>query len=164
MAWSKAIPKFGVCGNFKFEIWSLTDIKATRSLIKPITMSQVHFTVSTNVTDGTDVLAAQTLAWTGTADGNTDNELIDSSEVFDPEIDGCQAHNTADNRTSYVTYKEATKLYCHKGGWRAYPFTGDAVYDLCPDGNETFTIYSERVVQVIAGTADDDGTLLIIGR
>lgn len=157
MAWSRALKTFGVCGNFRFEIANLTDIKATRSLYKPRTMNRVYFVASTNLTDATDVLAAQTLAWTGTADTNTLNELQDTSEVYDSEINGVQADNTADNLTSFVTYKDADELYCHKGGM------ADAVYDLCPDGNETYIIYSERVVQVIAGTADDDGTILIIG-
>lgn len=157
MAWSKTRGIFGVCGNFRFEIAKLTDIKATRSLYRPRTMNKVYFVASTNLTDNADVLAAQTLAWTGTADTNTANELQDTSEVYDPEIDGTQAHNTADNRTSFVTYKDADELYCHKGGM------DDAAYDLCPDGNETYTIYDERIVQVIAVSANDDGTLMIIG-
>lgn len=159
MAWGTSRTTFGTCGNFKFEIITLTDVKATRSLVKPTTMSQVHASYSTNVTDNKDVLAAQTLNWTGTADTDTENKIDDASETFDPAINGAQAHNTADNRTSFVTYDgvNTDQLFCHKGG------TADAVYDLCPDGNETYQINSERMVQLVAGNANDDGTLLVLG-
>lgn len=159
MAWSISRGIHGVCGNFKFEIFNLTDIKSTRSLIKP-RMGQVHFVSSTNTTDNADVLGAGTLSWSGTADSNTVNKLVDASETFDPLINGAEAYNTTDNLISLVTYdKDATTaLFCHKGGM------DDATYDLAPDGNEVFLISSERIVQVTAVSADDDGTVLIIGR
>ena len=157
MAWSKALKTFGVCGNFRFAVHTLTDIKATKSLIKPMNMDRVYFVASTNETDNADVLLAQTLAWTGTADTNTLNELQDTSEVYDPDIDGAQAFNNTDGRTSFVTYKDADELYCHKGGM------DDAVYDLAPDGNEAYVIYSERIIQVTAVSANDDGTILVLG-
>lgn len=165
MTWGTTLKTFGVCGNFRFAIHDLTDIKATRSLLKPMNMDRVYYVSSTNTTDNADVLAGQTLAWTGTADNNVLNEIKDTSEVFDAEIDGAQAHNTADNLTSFVTYKDADELYCHKKTiYSTDPSSGqDAVYDLCPDGNETYTIYSERIVQFIAATADDDGTVLVMG-
>jgi len=157
MAWGTTKKIFGVCGNFKFEFVNLTNVKATQSLIKPVRMNRIHFVSTTNLTDNTDHLAGQTLNWSGTADTNVTNEIKDTSETFDPEIDGAQAHNTTDNRTAFVTYKDADELYCHKGG------LADAVYDLCPDGNEVYSITSERIVEVTAQTADDSGTLLIIG-
>ena len=175
MAWTIGRKAFGTCGNFKFEIFNLTDVKATRSLIKP-RMGRVDFVSSTNTTDNADVLAGQTLSWSGTADGNTANKLVDSSEAFDPAIDGAQAHNTADNLTSFVTYdKDNTDaLFCHKGGsddsialndgdGTSTAQTGDAAFDLAPDGNETFTIDSQRIVQVTAASANDEGTVIIFG-
>ena len=159
MAWSISRGVHGVCGNFKFEIFSLTDIKATRSLVKP-RMGQVHFVSSTNLTDNADILAGRTLSWTGTADTNTTNKLVDASEVFDPNINGAEAYNTTDNRIAQVTYDKdtASALFCHKGGM------DDAAYDLAPDGNEAYLISSERIVQVTAVSANDDGTLMVIGR
>ena len=61
MAWGKSITKFGVCGNFKFECHTLTDVKATRSLVRPRIMSQIHFVASTNESDNADILNAKTL-------------------------------------------------------------------------------------------------------
>lgn len=167
MAWTKSLKTFGVCGNFRFEIISLTDTKSTRSLVNPRTMDRIYYVGSTNTSDNADVLNAQTLGWTGTADSNTVNKLVDGSETFDPEINGAQANNTTDNRTSFVTYdkEDTTSLFCHKKTTHSTdPTSGqDAVYDLAPDGNEAFTIYSERILQVTAVTAGDEGTLLIIG-
>ncbi len=158
MVWGKTRGVFGTCGNFKFEIYTLTDVKATRSLVKPM-MNNVYMAASTNVTDNTDVFAAQPLNWTGQVDGNTTDKLDDGSEVFDPDINGAQATNITDGRTSFVTYDKdtASQLFCHKGGM------ADAVYDLCPDGNENYVIRNQRIIQLVAGNASDDGTLLVLG-
>lgn len=123
-------------------------------------MSQVHFVSSTNTTDNADVFAGQTLNWSGTADSNVANKIADSSETFDPQINGAQAFNTTDGLTSFVTYdgSNTDQLFCHKGG------SADAAFDLCPDGNEAYHIRSERIAQVLAASANDDGTLLILGK
>ena len=159
MAWTKTRQAFGVCGNFRFKFYDLTDVKATKSLINPC-MQAVYFVNTTNTTDAADTLIGGTLNWAGTADTNTTNKLVNTSETFDPEITDAQAFNTTDNLTSYVSYdKDATTaLFCHKGG------TADAVYDLAPDGNEVYEILSDKIVQVTAVSANDDGTILIIGR
>jgi hypothetical protein len=173
MAWGQTLKTFGVCGNFRFAVHTLTDIKATRSLIRPMNMVRTFFVASTNETDNADILNAQTLSWTGTCDTNVANEIKDTSEVFDPELSGCQASNTADtvgvaNPTlmARVDYNDADELYCSSG--YAVDQTGGAdfgqkAFDLCPDGNETYTIYSERVIQVTAVSANDDGTILVLG-
>ncbi len=155
MAWGTTKKLFGTCGNFKFEIYSLTDVKATRSLIKP-GVQAIKFVASTNTSDGADIFNAKTLAWTGTADGNTPNELVDSSETFDSALTGYQVSNTTDNAWARVEYKDADELYVMTPD-------GSARADLFPDGNEAYTFYNERVLQLVAQTAGDDGTLIIIG-
>jgi len=160
MAWGYTRHKFGVCGNFKFEFISLTDVKATRSLIKPTLPTKCAFVATTNLTDNADILAGKTLAWDGTADSNTPNELIDSSEVFDARLYDVFVANT--DATAFTTARvqlksgETTKLNLYKPD-------RSAVYDAFPSGNETYTIYDERVIQVIAASANDDGTLLVMG-
>ena len=166
MAWSHTKGKFGVCGNFRFAFINLTDIKATRSIVKPEGFNSIKFVASTNTSDNADVLLAKKVSWTGTADSNTANELVDSSETFDPRLSGLQVSNTADTASSsvtlmsYVDYKDADELYCSTG---ASDVMGTEVYDAFPDGNETYTIYNERAIQCMAVTAGDEGTLLLIG-
>jgi hypothetical protein len=162
-------------------MYTLTDIKATRSVVYPAGLSSVKFVASVNTSDKADVLAGQTLAWTGTADTNVANEIKDTSEVFDPALNGSFAANTADGAgasftvTGKVDYKDADELYV-KSGYNNVAATtgntgegddarilGDLPYDLCPDGNETYTIYDEHKIQVIAVTANDDGTLFVMG-
>lgn len=175
MAWGYQHIKWGVCGNFKFEIVTLTDIKTTRSLIKPRTMSQVNFVASTNETDNADVLLAKTLAWNGTCDSKVANQIVSSAQVFDPLLTGTYAANITDtvhptnNPTliGYVSYKDADELYISSGyavSQASGADFGKKPFDLCPDGNEDYTIYSERIIEVLAVSANDDGTLLIIGR
>lgn len=158
MAWGTTRKMFGVCGNFKYEMITLTDVKATRSVIRPTIPSRVMFVASTNESDNKDVLAGQTLAWTGTADTNTPNELDDSGETFDPALYELFADNTASQLVARVIINasDATRCLCYKPD-------KSAVYDAFPAGTETFTIYNERAVQLIAATAGDDGTLLILG-
>ena len=168
MAWSITRKAFGTCGNFKFVFYRLTDVKTTRSVIEPKGLSFVKFVATTNETDNADVFAGKTLAWTGTADTDVANEIKDSSEVFDPALQGSYAANTADtvgvaNPTliARVDYKDADELYCSSG--YNVGGIGTAPFDLCPDGDETYTIYDEHKIQVIAVTANDDGTLIAIG-
>ena len=159
MAWTATKKMFGVCGNFKWEILNLTDVKATRSVVKP-GFTTVYQAYSTNTSDNKDVLNAQTLAWTGTCDTNTPNELDDSSETFDPALYDLFAQDTtAASAVARVAINasDATRLLCYKPN-------RSAVYDAFPLGSETYTIYSERAVQLAAVTAGDEGTLLIIGR
>jgi hypothetical protein len=161
MAWSYTKKVFGVCGNFRYAFYNLTDIKATRSLIRPDGITRVRFSCSTNTTDGTDVLLGQTLTWTGQTDGTTANTLEDSTQVFDPRINFCLASNTSDNTTCMVNYKDADQLYCWTKIGNSSKGLGVAVDAF--DTTKNYTIYNERIVQVVAGTANDDGTLLVIG-
>lgn len=162
MAWGDTKIAFGTCGNFKFEFHDLTDVKATRSLIRPTTVhNKVHFVASTNETDGADVFGAQTLAWTGTCDSDTANEIVDSSETFDTMLNNTVAYNveTGDanlGKGAHIVYKDADELYCFALGDKT-------AYDLCPTGDEDYRIDDQKIVQVVAGTANDDGTLLIMG-
>lgn len=155
MAWSWSKGQFGVCGNFRFLFVDLTDVKSTRSIPLTEGFNSVKFTSSTNTTDNTDVLLIKKVSWTGTADGDTANELVDSSETFDPAVSGLQCDNTTDTTNCVVDYKDADELYC-----KAY---NGAAADTFPDGTDTFTIYNERRIEIIAGTANDDGTILMIG-
>ena len=161
MAWSYNKGVFGVCGNFRYAFYDLTDVKATRSLIIPDGVGAVKFCASTNETDGTDVLLAQTLKWTGTCDSNTANELVDASETFDSRLNGLPAINTQAGALKGVTgeiiYKDADELYI-------FNWSTGAAYDLFPAGSETYAIYDERTIQVTAGTANDDGSLFVMGR
>ena len=158
MAWGTTRKMFGVCGNFKYEMVTLTDVKATRSIIRPTVPSRVMFVATTNETDKADVFNGKTLAWTGSADTNTVNELDDSGETFDPALYELMVENTTDtdNARVIINSSDATRLLCYKPD-------KTAVKDAFPDGNEAYTIYNERAIQVTAASANDDGTLLILG-
>ena len=162
MAWSYSRKTFGVCGNFRFSFIDLTDVKATRSIIKPEGINSVKFTASTNTTDNDDVLLTKTLAWTGKAAVYQENHLEDTGEVFDPRLGMLVVHNveTGDAKLglhAYMVYDGTDP-----DDLSLIDNTGTAT-DLFPDGNEDYVMYNERVIQTIAGTGDDDGTLLVIG-
>jgi len=157
MAWTATKSAFGVCGNFRFAFYDLTDIKATRSLIKPEGIGAVKFVASTNTTDNTDVLLAKALKWDGTADTDHANGMEDGSETFDPVVNGLRIDDIDDNglATVYI-HTDTDTLLC---------FDSDgAAVDLFSTNDEVFQLYNERVIQVLAGDADDDGTLFVMGR
>lgn len=154
MAWGATKKLFGVCGNFKYEIYSLTDVKATRSLVKPA-MNKVYQVASTNTSDNADIFNSKTLAWTGTTDAATASILTDSSEVFDPALMGFQFSNTTDNAWGSIEYKDDDELYTMKPDKSARAtIIGNA---------KAYTIYDERIVQLVAQDAGDDGTMIIFG-
>ena len=161
MAWGYTRKIFGVCGNFRFSFIDLTDVKATRSLIRPAGLNSVKFISTVNTTDTADVFAGVTLAWTGTCDSDVENEVADAGEVFDTRMNGCMISNTTD--TVGVANDSLVANIKRHDNTSLYTFHAGAAFDLCPDGDETYTVYDERVVQVVAGTANDDGSLLVIG-
>lgn len=155
MAWGFSRTGFGVCGNFKFEFHALTDAKATRSLVYATYVPKIHFSTSVNTTDNADTFNAQSLSWTGTTDAATANELTDSSEVFDPVLTGLQAVNNTDGKWMALEYKDADELYT------MYPNKSARATQI--GTAKAYTIKTERVVQVTAVSANDDGTLILIG-
>ena len=70
---------------------------------------------------------------------------------------GLQVDNLTDTGFGKVAYKDGDELY-------VYTPDGTAAKDLFPDGNESYQIQNPRVIQLVAQTAGDDGTLLVVGR
>ena len=164
MARSYTRQTFGVCGNFRLEIWDLTDVKATRSIVKPM-MDRIRVASSTNTSDNADVFNAKTLSWTGTAAVDQENHLEDTGEVFEAGIDGQIVYNTETGDAKQGLSARVNFDSTDTDDLSLVDLTSSASNsDLFPDGNEDYAMKSERVVQVLAATAGDDGTLLLIGE
>jgi len=145
----------GVCGNFRFKFYQITNAATTNSVFNT-DMQMVHCAFSTQTTDKADSWKCKTLNWTGTADSDTANEIKDTSETYVKALTGSQAFNTTDNRTcTTVEYKDADELYTYKS---------QAAYDLCPDGNEAYRILDERKIMLTPVTANDDGFVIVMGK
>lgn len=155
MVWGNNKTFFGTCGNFKFEIYTLTDIKSTRSLILP-GLTKVDFIASINLTDNADILNGRTLAWSGTTDGAAANELTDASETFEEGLTGTQFSNTTDTAWGKAEFKDADEL------WTMKP--DGSVRSTIIGTGKAYTFYSERIIQVVAQDANDNGTMIIFGR
>ena len=160
MAWSTSILQRGVCGNFRFKIYDLTDAQNTNSVVKT-DMDRIDFISSTNTTDNADNLKAQTLSWTGTCDADTANQLEDSSETFVNELNGIQVFATSganDGDSAFVEFQsgDTDNLLLTD------PSDGSDE-DLFPAGTETYSITHEGYVLVDPVTNADEGTLFIIG-
>jgi len=163
MAWGVSRKVFGTCGNFKFVFYDLTDVKATRSLIKPM-LNKVSFVASTNTSDNADVFNAKTLNWTGTQDSIVANQLNDAGEVFDTALNGLTVYNNMGSDASegigaMAVYSDANTLLTfaldgNKGGGAATTLF---------NASETYIIDNERIVEVVAQDAGDDGTLFVMG-
>src|SRR3990167_9142040 len=93
MAYSAVIHQRGVCGNFRFKFYNITDAASTNSVVK--TNMNVRFVSSTNTSDNADNFKAQTLLWTGTADADVANVLSDASETFVAELTGVVVYATS---------------------------------------------------------------------
>jgi len=157
MSWEYTKKQFGVCGNFRWEIIALTDIKATRSIIRP-GFTRIFQAYSTNTSDNKDVLNAQTVLWTGTVDTNSPNELDDSAATFDNGLYDSFAFNTATGSPAriQINLTDATRYLCYKP-------SRSAVSDPFPGGTEAYSLSTERALQITAATAGDEGNVLIIG-
>ena len=163
MAFSFERTKFGVCCNFRFKIFSVTDAQSTTSIVNPV--MNVSFVASTNTSDNADVMGAKPLRWSSTADTDVLNEIKDTAVTFKAGLTGCAAYNTTDNLTGNVEFKDADECYAFKTGQQIETSAGSTTtYDVCPDGNEAYLIMSDRRIQVTPVTANDDGTLLVIGN
>ncbi len=172
MAYSYKRKVFGVCGNFRFKIYTITDAQNTRNIVKT-DMNKVDFVASTNTTDNADNFKAQTLSWTNTAQADVENKIdMNATATFDPALTGLQVHNTTDNLTSTIEYSLADTDHLWgidndvQGGTGASGEGGvtAVLFDICPDGNEEFRIHSERLIILDPVSNDDDGTLMVIGR
>jgi len=182
MAWTDGngqnLLTFGVCGNFRFEIYSLTDVKATRSLVKPM-MDRVRMVASTNETDNTDVLNAKSLNWTGTQDSAVASQINDAGEVYDKVLTGEIVYNVETGDGSLgdgcvVGYSDANTMLTDDPAFFGQRFRSDNTTNdsgetmpteaqtLC-NATEDYSIVSERVIQVVAADANDDGSMLVIG-
>lgn len=180
MVWAWSKKTFGVCGNFKFAFIDLTDIKATRSIVKPEGFNSIKFASSTNTSNNTDVLLTKKCSWTATCNADTEFKIDTAGEVFDPQLDGLEVANITDTASEVggsevhligkVGYDKtnADQVYV-EGGAVTVPTSpgkdqhGTQAYDLCPDGNEEITIYSERAWEIISANAGDEGTIFIMG-
>ncbi len=159
MAWGTSRSCFGTCGNFKYEFHDLTDVKATRSVMKPNYCRFPAFISSVNTTDGTDLFKAQFLNWTGTTDSTTAGELVDASEVFDGFMNGAIAENTTDKVQGIIQRKDDDELYT----WAVRGNDGSvADTDAFPTG-KAYIIRHDRMIQTIAQDANDDGYLIVLG-
>lgn len=161
MAYSSAIHARGVCGNFRFKFFTITNAATSNSVVKT-DMQGVDFVGSTNESDNADNFQAQKLAWAGTCDANTVNELEDTSETFVPEITGLPAYATSganDGGQARVEYQstDTDNLLLTNPGSKA-------AKDLFPAGTETYVIQEDKHIMLTPATASDDGTLLVIGR
>ena len=172
MVFSYVRKAFGVCGNFRFKFYDITEAQNTRSIINT-DMQGVHFVASTNTSDNTDNFKAQTLSWTDTAQVNVTNKIdMNATATFDPALTGLQIDNTTDGLTSTVEYSladtdhlwgidndvQGATQVSGEGGVNA------ALFDICPDGNEEFRIKNQKLVILDPVTNADDGTLLVIGN
>ena len=160
MPYSNSVDFRGVCGNFRFKIYGITDAATTNSVVKT-DMRQVFFVSSTNTTDNADNFKAQVLNWTGTADSNTANELVDSSEIFVNQLTDLIVYATSgdnDGDGSIIEFKDADELNLNTLGAPA------TAQDLFPAGTETYIINDERHIVLTPVTGDDDGTLIILGQ
>ncbi len=160
MVYSSERKFFGVCGNFRFKIYNITDAQNTNSTVKT-DMRKIDFISSTNTSDNADNFKAQTLSWTGTCDANTVNELEDSSETFTPELTEVHVFATSGANSGGLAVMESqsgdtdNQLLTNPGS--------RAVFDLFPAGNETYAIKDERLIILDPVTNNDDGTLMVIG-
>lgn len=159
MAFSFTRSFIGSCGNFKFRVFTLTNVQDSISIMDA--GMNVLFCNSTNTSDNADVFNAKPLAWESTCDNNTANEIVDSAVTFvEGTLDDCQAWNQTDDPalSGVVSYKDADELYV----WKS--LNSGTAYDICPDGNEKYLIQSAKKIMLDTATSDDDGTLIVFGR
>lgn len=152
----------GVCGNFRFKMYDITNAKNTNSVINT-DMRSVQFVAATNTTDGADHFKAQTLLWTGTVDSDVENALTDSSETFVAELSNLQLFNTTD-AVGTPTSISGNGAYDKNNTDKLDITHAGVAFDLYPTGNETYSINNEKFVMLDPVTTDDDGTLFIMGE
>lgn len=176
MAWTATRKQFGVCGNFKFKFFTITDAQNTKSIVKT-GLHGVKFVGSTDTVTGTELMKAKPLLWTGTSDTNTPNELEDGSETFVKDLEGLNVHNTTDKISALITKLSGTasdrleigEPDCNGRQIRADTTdqqgnaAPDTTYDAFPDGNETFQLNNDSYIMLTPTTADDDGAIIVIG-
>ena len=151
----------GVCGNFRFKFYQITDAKDTNSVFNS-DMQNVMFIGSTQTTDKSDAFRARRLVWSGTCDNDQTNHCEDNTYTFVAALSGAWLANieTGDALIGQGAFVEWDKddlddLALSKAG---------AVFDVCPTGDEDFTIHDPRKIMLTPATADDDGFVILIGK
>ena len=160
MPYTNSVDFRGVCGNFRFKIYTVTDAATTNSVVKT-DMRQVFFVSSTNTTDNADNFKAQILNWTGSADTDTANELQDTSETYVNQLTNLIVYATSGANNgdgSIIEFKDADELNLNTLNAPA------TAQDLFPAGTETYRINDERHIMLTPVTANDDGTLILLGQ
>ena len=160
MAYSATRKAFGVCGNVRFKFYDITDVQTSKNVVKPY--MNVKFAVATNTTDNTEVMMAKPLNWTGTADTDTANKLVDTSETFVQELN--RSHVFATSGTNEGAPAIIEFLSADTDALSLFSCASEAATDLFPSGNETYALLDDHKVELDVGTNDDDGTLLIMGE
>lgn len=159
MAFSIKRTFLGVCGNFRFRFYTITDVQDTISIFD--TAINVLFCNSTNETDAADIFNAKPLAWSSACDTDVSNEIKDTTVTMNKALQGLQAWNqtdSGDDTSGYVDYKDGDELNAYKDKYAS------AARDICPTGDETYLIQSKTHIQMDTASSDDDGTLIVFGR
>ena len=154
MAYSYSRVFHGVCGNIRFKMFSVTDSATTNSVLKTEMVNRII--LATNTSDNADHFRARSLSWTGTADTDVTNELKDTTQTFVAQLTGSMVDNVTDGAFAKIGYKDADELYTYKPN-------GSAALDLFNTGNEEYAIKDERKLMITPVTADDDGTIIVMG-
>jgi len=143
----------GVCGNFKFKLFKITNCDDWNSIVPndgPVLMA-----ASTNTANNTDIFGCGPMNVESTADGNTTNELVDSAATFSSMWTGLQAWNEDDGNAATIVCKDTDECYC---------FLNGAADDAFPDGNEAWNVTSDRHVEMNSAAATYEGYLIVFGR
>lgn len=156
MSWTATKKIFGVCGNFKYIMYDLTDMQDVTKIIDVKGLNSIKFTCATNTTDNTDVVLGGVLNLSATASTDNTDAMEDNTEEFSAVWSGLVIDQTSDNTRAWVIYEGAGIL-------QTYTLGTITAVDAFPVGNEAYKIHNERYYGCLAGTDDDDGTVLIIG-
>jgi len=143
----------GVCGNFRFKFYDIANCDDWNSIVD--NKGPVLMAASTNTGANTDIFGCGPMEVQSTADGNTANELVDSAATFSSAFSGLQAHNEDDNISCILSTKDLDECYCFKNG---------VANDTFPDGNEVWSVTSDRHVEMNSAAATYEGYLIVFGR
>ena len=143
----------GVCGNFRFKFFDITNCDDWNSIVPnegPVIMA-----ASTNTGAATDVFGCGPMNVESTADGDTENELVDSAATFSSMWSGLKAHNEDDNKSCVLSVKDTDECYC---------FVNGVANDTFPDGNEAWNVTSDRHVEMNSAASTYEGYLIVLGK
>ena len=143
----------GVCGNFKFKFFKITNCDDWNAIVPNVT--PVLMAVATNTATTADTFGCGPMNVESTADGNTANRLVDSAATFSSMWSGLRAVNEDDKISCILSCKDADECYT---------FLNGAANDTFPDGNEAWNVTSDRHVEMNSAAATYEGYLIVIGR